>query len=154
MSSFTTWIEPGALAISGRPWGIEGLMRIREQGISAVVSLTDDPLPPSELDESGLIAIHLPVADFTPPTLGQIQEFTEFMEEQRRRERAVLVHCTAGYGRSGTMAACHLVNQGMTAKQALAQVRLQRPGAVETGDQERMVGVWAEHVQAKAEGRE
>jgi atypical dual specificity phosphatase len=41
-----------------------------------------------------------------------------------------------GYGRTGTVLAAYLIAEGATARQALAEVRRVRPGAVETPQQE------------------
>ena len=42
----------------------------------------------------------------------------------------------AGYGRTGTILAAHLIVQGEKAMDAIAEVRRLRPGAVETREQE------------------
>lgn len=51
----------------------------------------------------------------------------------------VLVHCRAGLGRTGTIAARLLVEAGMSPPQALHAVRAARRGTVETPAQERYV---------------
>ena len=49
------------------------------------------------------------------------------------------IHCAAGLGRSGTLAAQFLVMQGLDADEAIRQVRQVRPGAIETQAQEQAV---------------
>ena len=52
----------------------------------------------------------------------------------------VLLHCMAGRGRSGTIAARLLVESGaMAAPEAIGAVRAVRPGAIETAQQVRHV---------------
>jgi ADP-ribosyl-[dinitrogen reductase] hydrolase len=51
----------------------------------------------------------------------------------------VLVHCKGGLGRAGSIAARLLVEMGMAAGEAIEAVRAVRPGAIETGAQERWV---------------
>ncbi|WP_244472936.1 ADP-ribosylglycohydrolase family protein [Methylobacterium sp. Leaf100] len=61
------------------------------------------------------------------------------------RGARVLVHCRGGLGRSGSVAARLLVENGVEAGEALAKVRAVRPGAIETLEQERWVA--AGHVE-------
>ena len=51
----------------------------------------------------------------------------------------VAVHCAAGLGRSGTMAAVYLVADGASADEAITRVRDLRPGSIETEEQENAV---------------
>jgi rhodanese-related sulfurtransferase len=53
--------------------------------------------------------------------------------------KRIAVHCAAGLGRSGTVAAKLLVDCGMSADAAIAHVRACRPGAIETTAQEHYV---------------
>ena len=63
----------------------------------------------------------------------------EFVDRQFARGCAVGVHCMAGRGRTGTMIACYLVSQGMSAEDAIAEVRRARPGSIQTEAQEQAV---------------
>ncbi len=51
----------------------------------------------------------------------------------------VLIHCKGGLGRAGTIAARLLVEDGMPPVDAIAAVRVVRPGAIETSAQEHWV---------------
>ncbi|WP_200306505.1 dual specificity protein phosphatase family protein, partial [Paracraurococcus ruber] len=51
----------------------------------------------------------------------------------------VAVHCAAGLGRSGMVAAWVLTGFGMPAAAAIAAVRAARPGAIETAAQEAFI---------------
>ncbi len=48
----------------------------------------------------------------------------------------VLIHCRGGLGRTGTLAARLLIEEGMDAESAMQAVRAVRPGAIETEAQE------------------
>jgi ADP-ribosyl-[dinitrogen reductase] hydrolase len=82
---------------------------------------------------------HLPIADFAAPDAAFEAAWTATGEALRRTLQGrgrVLVHCLAGLGRSGTIAARLLVELGEAEPEAaIAAVRAVRPGAVETAAQ-------------------
>jgi len=144
MSAGLSFVIPGQLAGLARPGGAgrhlrAELERLREEGIAALVSLTEEPLSARALEAAGLEALHLPIADFSIPTPEQIDRFVAFAKERIDRSRGVAVHCGAGLGRTGTMLACYLVALGESAAEAIGSVRAIRPGSIETGEQERCV---------------
>ena len=114
----------------------EDLQEACLEGITAVVSLSERPLQRAVLAERGMKYLHLPVEDFTAPTLEQVGEFVQFVDEVRASGGATLTHCHGGIGRTGTMLACYLVKEGLTAREAMEEVRRRRPGSIETDDQE------------------
>lgn len=61
-----------------------------------------------------------------------LSEFTDVVAAVRRRVddgQGVIIHCGAGIGRAGTLAAALLVSLGMSVDGALAHVRAHRPMA-------------------------
>lgn len=142
-----------ALAGSALPgsWGpLEmDLEEAKSEGITAVVSLTEDPLDDRTVKKSGLRYLHLPVADYTPPTLEQVEEFVAFVREERERGGAVLAHCHAGVGRTGTMLAAYLVAEGESVRRAIETVRNLRPGSVETATQLALLQKFEKHQRRK-----
>jgi atypical dual specificity phosphatase len=129
---------------------IEGLTRLKDQGFAAILSLTEEPLERPVLREFGFSYEHVPVPDFYAPTLEQIVRAVEFIEAHRGEGAGVLVHCTAGQGRTGTILAAFLVGQGMSAEEAIATVRQLRPGSIETLEQEHAVQVYERHLKEAA----
>ena len=143
-----SWVEKDllcAMALPGRERPLEqDLAYLQESGVTILVSLTEDPIPAAALKKYGIIGVHLPVEDFTPPTMAQIEQFLSEVEKARRAGRGLGVHCTAGQGRTGTMLATYLVSQGLTGPDALAKIRRLRPGSVETEAQEARVVEFAD----------
>lgn len=131
-----SWVEEGVLAAMPYPRDLDA---VGAEGVTTLVSLTELPLDAEALESAGLQSLHLPVADFTAPTLQQMSTFVQTVEEGRLTDQPVGVHCAAGLGRSGTMAAAWFVYSGMTADEALAEVRIRRPGSVETLSQEQAI---------------
>lgn len=136
-----SWIIPGELAAFSR-FALDDLERLREAGIGAIVSLTED-FPAELIGEPRFATLHLPVEDMTPPDMDQVARFVAFVDAAIARGTAVGVHCHAGLGRTGTMIACHLVTRGMTAAQAIEHVRQKRPGSIQTDLQEDAIRRWA-----------
>ncbi|MCX7717312.1 MAG: dual specificity protein phosphatase 23 [Candidatus Sumerlaeaceae bacterium] len=138
-----SFLIDGVLAGSGHPQRCGNLSRVlaalAADGIGAIVSLDETGLSRAHLHEHGLRHLHLPVIDFSIPTLEQVRQFVQFVREQRARNSAVLVHCGAGIGRTGTMLACYLVAEGADPAEAIQTVRARRPGSIETPEQEQFV---------------
>ncbi|MCK6467601.1 MAG: dual specificity protein phosphatase family protein [Candidatus Brocadia sinica] len=109
---------------------------LKDNGIEAIVSLTELPLPKTLIEEFGFEYKHIPIADLTSPTQEQIEEFVTFVNGLIFSKKRIVVHCDAGIGRTGTMLACYLVSKGYNAKKAIAEVRKRRPGSIETMEQE------------------
>ena len=142
-----SWVAADLLAAMARPGRErpldEDLAYLQAAGLSVLISLTEQPVAADDLARYGLTGLHLPVADFTPPTMVQIEEFLTVVERARADGEAVGIHCTAGQGRTGTMLAAYLVSQGLSAPEALAKIRRLRPGSVETAEQEERVAEFA-----------
>ena len=49
----------------------------------------------------------------------QIELCMSAIHKAHAQEMAVGIHCTAGLGRTGVMVACYLIQQGMSAKNAI-----------------------------------
>ena len=131
-----SWVEPPHLAGMARPESQEELDWLRSQGISLLISLTEDPLPRHWINDAGLLNVHIPVEDMYPPTQKQIDLAVSTIAKARAQNFGVGVHCTAGLGRTGTILACWFVRQGHPSQAAIAKVRDLRPGSVETNEQE------------------
>lgn len=143
-----SYVVDGCLAGSAMP-GVRGsldaaLRDARNKGISAIVTLTEDGLAQAALEAHQIRWLHLPVEDYAPPSLEQIETFVHFVDQhQSHRSGAVLVHCYAGQGRAGTMLACYLVHQGWEPVAAIERIRTLRPRSIESHSQEFRVREWA-----------
>jgi atypical dual specificity phosphatase len=147
-----SWIVPGKLAampVPGRNRSLdEDAAFIEQQGIRVLVSLTESPPEREVLAAHSVDQVHIPVQDFTAPTLEQMITFVAVVEGSSAAGKPVGVHCTAGLGRSGTMAAAYLAAKGSTAEKAIAAVRRLRPGSIETAEQEEAIRRFENHLAA------
>lgn len=145
-----SWVIPNEVAGMGRPRpGPADFEFLKDQGVDAIVSLTERPLDPMIVDEFGFEYRHIPVVDFDAPSMEQVDDFIRFMLRMKAERKPTVVHCAAGRGRTGTMLACYLVALGRTAEAALREVRKLRPFSVETDTQERAVEEFARRYQAR-----
>jgi ADP-ribosyl-[dinitrogen reductase] hydrolase len=78
---------------------------------------------------------HLPITDVKPPDHrfeALWKDHGPRLLDHLRQGRRVVVHCRGGLGRAGTVGARLLVELGVEPEDAIRQIRLARPGAIET----------------------
>ena len=127
------WIEPGALAASGIPLGVKDLQSLYEQGVRAIVSLTEHPLTvqkeitPQVLTEIDLTCLHKPIVDQEPPDMATVRETAQFINQMKAQDQPVLLHCHAGIGRTGTMLHAYYLAEGLSLEEAMAKVKAGKP---------------------------
>ncbi len=81
---------------------------------------------------------NIPIEDFDiPHSKMDVIKFIQIIEKNKNKK--IVVHCTAGRGRSGMMVALYLKYRGFEGKEAIKFLREKIPGAVETIEQEKYV---------------
>ena len=90
-------------------------------------------------------AIWFPIPDVHAPALLPAIDLLDGLEVRLAAGESVIMHCGAGIGRAGTMAAALLIRMGVSRTEALATVGAHRPMAgPEAGAQERFLVELAE----------
>ncbi|KIY66178.1 phosphatases II [Cylindrobasidium torrendii FP15055 ss-10] len=77
---------------------------LTSRGITRIVSLNEQGYTPAALERlknAGIAYLHLPVVDFTAPSMDQIKRAVTFWSKAPKTN--MLVHCGYGHGRTGTM---------------------------------------------------
>jgi protein-tyrosine phosphatase len=103
---------------------------------------------------AGVLHRRFPIRDHgIPREPAEMIEILDFIHEAVRSQRPLYVHCHAGIGRTGTVAGCWLVEQGLPGERALDELnrlwqqseRSQRwPRVPETPEQIEYVRGWVQ----------
>lgn len=142
------WVVDGKLAGSGMPVTKDEFDWAVEQGIGAVLTVKEDPLPEQWVNGS-VDYLHLEVVDFGAPEIEDIARAIEFIELQNAKSKPVMVHCAAGKGRTGVILACYLVkNEGMSPQAAIERIRAMRPGSIQSESQEWAIAMYEKHLKS------
>jgi protein-tyrosine phosphatase len=129
----------GYLVIMGKPrggdWLDDEIAGLQQSGIHLVVSL----LEPAEIQEvaltheseicarHGIEYVSFPMPDRgLPPSYQAMTSLITSLQRQLEQGKGVAIHCRAGIGRSGVVAACVFLHRGWTPDQALAVIARDR----------------------------
>ena len=133
------WVLPGRLLAGEYPGGLTPeqtqvrVARLLEAGVNSFIDLTQ----PGEVEpyEAALPVsidyLRKPIRDHgTPMVPEQMAEILGCLRAALREGRRVYLHCRAGIGRTGMVAGCLLVEQGLSGDDALTELnRLWRQSA-------------------------
>jgi protein tyrosine phosphatase (PTP) superfamily phosphohydrolase (DUF442 family) len=125
---YVWWLVPEKLAGMSRP-PLEDLPQLYQAGMRGIVSVMDEPSGIEEYKEAGFQVLWLPITGGKPPTVDQVKQFVQFAELLIEDNQPVVVHCTSGNRRTGTLLAAYLVAEEEDPEKAIALVQQARPTA-------------------------
>ena len=129
---------------SGRLWlcgkhfiGADVELALQKTGATTVVCLNQEheigERYPDYVDwlrtHEGAAAVWFPIPDLHAPDLDRANELLGALRRRLDGGEALLVHCGAGIGRAGTVAAALLLSMGVELHDAIATVAAARPMA-------------------------
>ncbi|CAD6368628.1 Dual specificity protein phosphatase [metagenome] len=143
-----SWLIEDKLAGSGMPTSSDEFDWIIKQGVTSIVTMTENALPDEWVNAIGYL--HVPTPDLTAPDMDRIDTAVDFIHEKISNDHSVMVHCAAGMGRAGTILACYFVKyQKFSAKDAINKIRTERPGSIQSEVQELAITFYEKHVKNK-----
>lgn len=119
-----------------RRWGAAALVSLMEQEELAWYGVADLPEMAGRL---GLKHYHLPIIDIDVPDRDFEKKWRKAGNELRGlllSGQSIVIHCLAGLGRTGTIAARLLIELGVDHDTAIRRIRTARPGTIQTLIQE------------------
>jgi atypical dual specificity phosphatase len=144
------WLLENKLAAMAYPESEDAFTLLYALGIRAVLNLSEAPYPYETPNKIGMLTRHIPIMDYTAPTLQQVKQALAMISSCLDRNMPVAVHCIAGLGRTGTILACYLVGMEMPANNAMIIIREWRPGSIEGPDQEAVVYEYERFIKTQA----
>lgn len=115
------WVIPGKLAGVRKP-RVDELNELKDSGISAIISVMDDPSNLDLYQQANIPHLWLPTKGGTQPSREQVGELQNFVDSQNALGKAVAVHCTSGRRRTGTMLAAYLIGAGSSYNDAMQTI--------------------------------
>jgi len=114
------WLLPGRLLAGAHPGLRDRLTALRTVGVTRFIDLTGarDSLP--AYAPPWAQRANFPIEDFGVPSATAMRAALDAIAAALDDDQRVYLHCRAGIGRTGTVAACWLIEQGLGADDALA----------------------------------
>jgi atypical dual specificity phosphatase len=140
-----SWLIDNRLAGSGLPTSYDEVEWLKMNGIKAILTVREHPLPREWVD--GLEYMHIYSLDLMAPEIDDIVEGVEFIASMINANKPVLVHCAAGKGRTGLLLAAYLIkHRGLDVEKAIDEVRSLRPGSIQSEYQELALRLYYKHL--------
>ncbi len=146
------WIShyPGKIGMEDKIIQAEiDLLELKKKNIDTVVSLLEKkelkPLNVSTLFEvikkHKFTHYYFPIKDKSVPKKNvELNRLLNDLSFKIRQNKKILLHCNAGLGRSGLIAALLCKKLGIS-ENPISYIRKHRPGSIETKDQEKMISL-------------
>ena len=129
-----TWIVKGKLAASWWP-DPQLIDRYKKEGIKVIINCSEfnnrKDIP------KNIKYLHINIPDYGTPSETQLDKFFEVTNRHKVNGEAIVVHCVAGYGRTGIMVVAWAAHNGYIPEgiDPVHWIRKLRPCSLETKEQ-------------------
>ncbi|MCL4343934.1 MAG: dual specificity protein phosphatase family protein [Nitrososphaerota archaeon] len=135
------------LYASGIPAGSKAIKWLKKMGVDAVISLTEHPINKSNEFN---VYYNIPMVNGAPADPQALEKVVLKISDLINNRHCVLVHCSAGLGRTGMVIASYLVYaKRVNPEEAIEKVKGIRPGSLRDADQIKSVYKFAEWIKPK-----
>jgi len=121
-----SYLHTYRVAGMSEPWSMKmeaTLALLKEQGIGAILTLTEDNLYGKDYWAAGFLNHHEPIEDCEPPSAEGMDRAIGFINACLEEGFGVAVHCLEGRGRTGTVLAAWLGRQeSLSPQEAIRRV--------------------------------
>jgi atypical dual specificity phosphatase len=142
------WVIEDKLAGCGIPTSLR-----EKNGIRSIITIKEKPLSSEWFKSSGIGEgkidyFHLSIEDYRAPSLEELDYVVNYISRQIDNGRPVMVHCSGGKGRTGTILAAYLLKKGnvLNAYQAINKPRKIRGESIQSKDQENILFDYEKYV--------
>jgi atypical dual specificity phosphatase len=136
------WVIEDKLAGCGIPTSLREIKWLaKEHGIRSIITIKEKPLSSEWFKSSGIGEgkidyFHLSIEDYGAPSLEDLDYVVNYISRQIDNGRPVMVHCSGGKGRTGTILAAYLLKKRnvLNAYQAINKLRKIRGESIQSKD--------------------
>ena len=140
-----SWLIENKLAGSAIPTSKDEINWLQEQGVKSIVTIREEPLDENWVEKMKYLHVHS--NDMGVPEFNDLVSATDFIHRRITENEPVMVHCLAGFGRTGTILACYLIKyENMSADAAIEKIREERHGSIQSFSQEEIIFRFEEFV--------
>lgn len=146
------WVIKDKLAGSAIPTSFREIKWLDDKhDIRSIVTIKQKPLPSKWFESGKIDYYHLSIEDSAAPSLEELDDVANYIRGQIDNGKPVMVHCSGGKGRTGTILACCLIRMksGMSAYKAVYRLRSIRGGSIQTEEQKNIVFSYENYLKDK-----
>ena len=143
-----SWIKNNKLAGCGQIKNKQQISDIKKLKIDSILTLTEKPI--LNTFKKDFNYLHIPMIDFSFPGLKKINKAIDFIEEEEKGKRVILIHCKGGTGRTGLILVCYLIKfENFEPDKAIAKIRSLRPNSIRSPVQQLAIDLFFIQLQLK-----
>lgn len=141
------WLVPDRLAGMGRPGTMRELSydldALARHDVGYLICLEESAWHFEHYQRMGIEAWHEPIVDMEPPSHEVARALVDALKTRLQDDVICAVHCRAGLGRTGTILAAYLIDEGYSVAQAMGLLRQIHPQYVQSDSQHRFLEEWS-----------